>query len=397
MINNIQKEHKYIINLLKNICINMNTKLYIVGGAVRDNLVNIPSKDIDICSETDILPILEKLKNYDNEITYKFHEQFQTSTISYKNISIDLIRCRSEIYEYYGALPKISPSNLYDDLKRRDFTINAIAYDIIENTYVDYFNGVEDLKNKIIKKIHEDSYSKDATRILRAIKYANRLNFSIYDDNEIESAIKSGIMNSISCDRFIREVSLMLEENNWIKNLQDLNDFQIIEIEKDILMKKLYFMEGEGFEERLLKIFLAIKEDSVKEILINNSIIDKSIKKSLKKYFNQKQFIYNNLENNTTNFKIYEALRQFDETVLNLLSADERLFFKIYNYKINLKKLYDTTIIKKGKHIEKNNTKAKDGKNIGALLKEYNKLRLNLLSEIEYDDFIKLEGSLECH
>lgn len=390
MISSLQDEHKYIINLLKDICSQNNSKIYIVGGAVRDYLIGAGSKDIDICSEKDILPILEKLVFKDKEVIYKYYDKFQTSTIFYKDISIDFIRCRSEVYQYYGALPEISPSNLYQDLKRRDFTVNAVAYDIIDDSYVDYFDGVKDLKNKAIKKIHENSYNEDATRILRAVKYANRLGFSILDENEIEDAVSDGIMNSISNDRFIKEVCSIIIEKNWIKNIEDLDSFKIIKIEEKCLKENYYFIKDTCFEDRLIRLFLSFQNDCERELFINNSIIDKKIKKSLKKYYNHKDEIYSKLEGNVTNFQIYDVLRQLDDLTLKLLSSDGKLFFKIYNYNMNLKNLYNAGIVKEYQRTKFYST-GKSDKEIGSLLKKYNKLRLNLLSEIKCDDFLKIE------
>lgn len=391
MINNLENNHKYIINMLKDICFKSGINIYIVGGAVRDFILEIPSKDIDICTETDVLPILKQLEAKDNAITYKYYEKFETSTIYYKDISIDLIRCRREVYNYNGALPETSPSNLFEDLKRRDFTINAIAYDIIRDLYVDYFNGKEDLKNGLIKKVHENSYSEDATRIFRAVKYANRLNFKIFDEAEIKKVIDSDIMSSISCDRFIKELKFVLEEGQWLNNIIQLKKFNIINYDEDILIKKYFFISNDNFEERLLRLFLSLNNELLRESLITNSIIDKNIKKSLKRYSKEKDITFNKLKDSKTNYEIYEVLKQLDSNNLKLVSTEDEFFFKIYNYLNNLKELIDTSIIKKY------NINLKDGCEIENILKKYNTLRLNLIRKVEYDDFLKIEESFLCH
>lgn len=390
MINSIENSHKYIIKILKDICIKSQASIYIVGGAVRDFILGIPSKDIDICTETDILSILKQLESIDSEITYKYYEKFQTSTIYYKEISIDLIRCRREIYSYNGALPETSPSNLFEDLKRRDFTINAIAYDIVKDSYVDYFNGREDLKNGLIKKVHEKSYSEDATRIFRAVKYANRLNFKIFDEAEIKEVIDSDIMNSISCDRFIKELKLILEEHWWLNNIIKLKKFNIINYDENKLNKEYFYISNNDFEDRFLRLFLSLNNEILIESLINNSVIDKSIKKSLKRYSEEKDETYYKLKNSKTNYEIYVMLKQFDNTNLKLLSSEDEFFFKIYNYLRTLKELFDASIIKKY------NIHAKEGREIENILKKYNNLRLNLITKVEYDDFLKMEESFGC-
>ncbi|MHC1682605.1 MAG: CCA tRNA nucleotidyltransferase [Clostridiaceae bacterium] len=385
MINKLKENEKYIINLLKKISGETNANIYIVGGAVRDYLLDKESNDIDICVEYDVDKILETLAGLDKNITFKYHQKFQTATIFYKEISIDLIRCRDEIYEFYGALPKITPSNIYDDLKRRDFTINAIAYDIINDSFIDYFNGKEDLKNKKLRKVHEDSYNEDFTRILRAIKYANRLNFNTCDEIEIRSVIEIGMINSISNDRFIKEVDLILEENLWKENLNHLNNYNLLNLNKEVLSKEFYYIKDNNYEDRVLKLYLSINDELDKEKLIDNSVLDKNIKKHLKKYNVEADSLINNIEKGKTNFELYQLFKKLDDIEIKLLSSNDKLFFKIYNYFENIKGLYDSSFIRE------NNLQLENKKDIEKQLKTYNKIRLNTMHSLKYEDFLKIE------
>ena len=85
------------------------------------------------------------------------------------------------MYPFPGSLPNIKPSNIHEDLYRRDFTINAIALQLFPKPYklIDPVNGIEELKNKRIKIIHEKSFQDDPTRIFRAIRYSSRFDFPI--------------------------------------------------------------------------------------------------------------------------------------------------------------------------------------------------------------------------
>lgn len=385
MINKLKENEKYIINLLKKISEEKNANIYIVGGAVRDYLLNKESNDIDICVEYDVDKILETLEGLDKNITFKYHQKFQTATIFYKETAIDLIRCRNEIYEFYGALPKITPSNIYDDLKRRDFTINAIAYDIINDSFIDYFNGKEDLKNKKLRKVHEDSYNEDFTRILRAIKYANRLDFNICDEIEIRSVIEIGMINSISNDRFIKEIDLILQEDLWKESLKQFNKFNLLNLNKEVLSKKLHYIKDDNYQDRVLKLYLSLNSDIDKEKLIDNSVLDKNIKKHLKKYNVEAESLINKIENGITNFELYQVFKKLDDIEIKLLISNDKLFFKIYNYLENIKDLYDSSFIRE------NNLQFENKKDIEKLIKTYNKIRLNTMCSLKYEDFLKIE------
>jgi tRNA nucleotidyltransferase/poly(A) polymerase len=118
-------EELYIVNSIERICRIKDIKSYVVGGAVRDILLHVNVKDIDICLNEDPIVVLKSLGGVHK---FKYYDEFQTASIIFNNgISIDLIRCRKEVYLKPGMLPKIIPSDIKDDLYRRDFYCKCIG------------------------------------------------------------------------------------------------------------------------------------------------------------------------------------------------------------------------------------------------------------------------------
>lgn len=335
IIENFNIEEKYVINLVKDECIKQGVKVYIVGGAVRDGFLCKKVNDIDICITTNPINIINNM-GYIKE--YKYHENFQTSTIIFNNdVTIDLIRCRKECYDFEGALPNIIPSDIYDDLYRRDFTINAIAYDLTEKKIIDFFNGVEDIKLKRIRKVHENSYCEDPTRIFRGVRYAVRYGFNLYDKNEIEDTVFKGMIYRISGDRIMREIYLMCREEKWIKNILCCKELKIMNIDENLLGKKNQLCEYYYINNRILNLFLALNDEQFIKSCINNSVLEKQLRKSLKDYIDSKAVVENLFANTVSNFEIYRVLKNFSLDEIKIFSFNKLFKYKIINYLNNMK------------------------------------------------------------
>ena len=188
--------------------------LYLVGGAVRDLLLNQANLDIDLVLEGDAPSLARQLARLSNSKVVT-HPRFGTATITENTISIDIVTARSETYARPGALPRVKPGTIRDDLYRRDFSVNAMAVKLHTAQFgelVDPFNGKNDLDNKLIKILHKDSFKDDPTRIWRAIRYEQRLNFKL--DSETEHILRRDLafMDSVSGDRLRHELERILEE-----------------------------------------------------------------------------------------------------------------------------------------------------------------------------------------
>jgi poly(A) polymerase/tRNA nucleotidyltransferase (CCA-adding enzyme) len=207
----------------------MEIDLFFVGGYVRDKILGIESKDIDIVlvPKDDVNKefelAIEKFIKEGYELVFK--SQFFTAKLKKDDYIIDLAVSRKESYEYNGALPKIEiVYSIYEDLKRRDFTINAIAMDF-SGKIIDIFNGIEHLKKRILVPIN--SLLDDPTRIFRGIRYAKKLNLKYSKKflNQISSSKK--FLRNVSFSRIKKELEIISSEKNRIFMWQDILKFKL--------------------------------------------------------------------------------------------------------------------------------------------------------------------------
>jgi tRNA nucleotidyltransferase (CCA-adding enzyme) len=155
--------------------------LYMVGGGVRDLLLGAAHVDVDLVVEGDAIALATALGRKMGARVVG-HPRFGTAVVSGEGFRLDLAQARSERYERPGALPSVQPAALEDDLSRRDFTINAIALRLAgarRGELLDPHDGRGDLDRRLVRVLHDDSFRDDATRLLRALRYAGRLDFEI--------------------------------------------------------------------------------------------------------------------------------------------------------------------------------------------------------------------------
>ena len=147
--------------------------LYLVGGVVRDLLLGQTNLDLDLVVEGNAINLAQQLIPVtQGKITT--HPRFNTAKLQWNKWSVDLATARSETYVKPGALPSVKPSSIDSDLFRRDFTINAMAIHLNPSRYgelIDRYGGKDDLEHKLIRVLHEKSFTDDATRILRGLRY----------------------------------------------------------------------------------------------------------------------------------------------------------------------------------------------------------------------------------
>ncbi len=193
---------------------NMNINTFVVGGYVRDLLLNRPLKnDIDFVSESDAIILAQKVaENINSNLKVTIFKRFGTAMIRHNNIDIEFVSARKESYVTNSRKPTVEKGSLEDDQNRRDFTINALAISLQTNNFgdlIDPFNGVEDLKNKIIcTPLDPDiTFSDDPLRMLRAIRFATELNFSIHEDTF------QGIKNNVERISIVSMERIMTEFN----------------------------------------------------------------------------------------------------------------------------------------------------------------------------------------
>ena len=188
--------------------------LYLVGGAVRDLLLGRPAEDLDLVVEGDAETLASIIaKRLSGQVVSR--SQFSTAKVKVDGVSLDLITARSEHYVRPGALPQIAHGTMEEDLARRDFSINAMAFPLhmgASGQLLDPLGGEADLHRRLIRVLHDRSFADDATRIMRAVRYEQRLGFRLEDDTESMLRRNLAMLDTISGDRLRKELQLWLKE-----------------------------------------------------------------------------------------------------------------------------------------------------------------------------------------
>jgi len=204
--------------------------LYLVGGAVRDLLLERNTYDLDLVVEGDAVALARQAAN----VTRKkliVHPRFGTATLHFNTWHIDFARARSETYSRPGALPRVRPGSLTDDLFRRDFTINTMAVRLNPGCFgelIDIYGGRADLEQRLIRVLHQRSFIDDATRIWRALRYEQRLDFRLEDDTLGLLKRDLSMLDTISGDRLRHELELVLREEKPEKILCRADELEVL-------------------------------------------------------------------------------------------------------------------------------------------------------------------------
>jgi len=227
-----------LLQTVENLADQLDVSAFLVGGFVRDLLLNIPNFDLDFVIEGDGIQFGKALaKNLSAEWT--IHERFGTVSIKLpKTLNLpqmhhlDVATARTEYYEYPTALPTVERSSIKKDLYRRDFTINALAIRInrTPGELLDYFGGRRDMKDKVVRVLHSLSFVEDPTRVFRAIRFEQRFGFRISKETEqfIQQAQTMDLFQRLSGSRLGNELIHMLEESCPVKGIRRLEEFRLL-------------------------------------------------------------------------------------------------------------------------------------------------------------------------
>ncbi|MFL2640475.1 MAG: hypothetical protein ACJ0OL_04050 [Dehalococcoidia bacterium] len=191
-----------------------NEALYLIGGVVRDSLLGVKSEDIDLVLDGDIESFSSD-PQVQSLATIVRRSQFMTLKLLVEESTIDVANARTEVYEKPGSLPIVSAAHLSEDLKRRDFSINALAVSLDPLEFgllVDELGGLLDIQNRILRGLHEKTFQDDPTRIIRAAIYKSRLGLEI--DDKTASWINRDFtsIDYVSKNRIYQEIVRVLEE-----------------------------------------------------------------------------------------------------------------------------------------------------------------------------------------
>ena len=198
------------------ICGEHNIEAYVIGGFVRDIFLKRPSHDIDIVTVGSGIELAKLVANkLSPKIKVSVFKNFGTAMFQYNGLEVEFVGARKESYKRNSRKPIVENGTLEDDQNRRDFTINAMGLSLHPNSFgniVDRFNGIEDLNNKIIKTpLDPDiTYSDDPLRMLRAIRFANQLNFTIEEESLSAIERNNSRIEIISHERISDELNKIM-------------------------------------------------------------------------------------------------------------------------------------------------------------------------------------------
>jgi tRNA nucleotidyltransferase (CCA-adding enzyme) len=186
--------------------------VFLVGGAVRDLLLGVQPPDLDLVVEGDVSEFVAALGGQ-----IRTHDRFGTATVSVGGHLYDFARARRETYAHPGALPDVEPASLDEDLRRRDFTVNAMSIELggpAAGRLQHVPNAIEDLDGRRLRVLHDRSFIDDPTRLLRLVRYQSRLEFTIerHTDALARQAIAVGALGTVSGPRIGAELRLLARE-----------------------------------------------------------------------------------------------------------------------------------------------------------------------------------------
>ena len=198
---------------------------YLVGGAVRDLLLGRPRADVDLVVEGNAAALAERLGGAHAE-----HDRFGTVKVEVEGHEVDIASARTEKYPEPGTLPVVSPAASIDqDLGRRDFTINALAIPLRdESRLIDPYEGRADLDRRLLRVLHDRSFVDDPTRAIRAARYASRFGFRL--EPRTEELLRRADLTTVSADRRRTELERLATEANAREGFELLAEWGLIDL-----------------------------------------------------------------------------------------------------------------------------------------------------------------------
>ena len=340
-------------------------RAFYVGGYVRDLLLNIPNKDIDIevhgIAEKDLVAILNEI----GEVDY-YGRSFGIYALRHEDIEVALPRSEKVLGTGHRDFEiSVDPDMGYKNAAlRRDFTINALMMDVLSHEILDYFNGTDDLNKGIIRHVNDVSFVEDPLRVYRAAQFASRFGFKIdkrtvelckgidtfvLSRERIEEELKKALLKAERAEIFFECLEEMNQKDVWFKGVNNLSCLMKYESNRINADNKYYFM--------VLLLALDNGLDFI-EAFSNN----RELKAYVKRYYELYELI-----NNRTLFTERYLKDSFDDFVY-ILSADEKV--KVNGYLENIDKIKLNLV--SGDELLRRNIKP--GENFGRALRDINRL-----------------------
>lgn len=247
-----------VFGVITQVAEEMQVPAFVIGGFVRDILLNRENKqDIDIVVKGSGIDFAHQVaKKLGDKIHVKFFRNFGTAMLKYQDWKIEFVGARKESYRRNSRKPIVEDGTLEDDQNRRDFTINAMAIDLTRDhlgKLVDPFNGLNDLKQRLIKTpLNPDiTFSDDPLRMMRAIRFAVQLDFTIEVECFRAIARNAGRITIVSSERIVDELNLIIQGDVPSKGLKMLDKSGILPIifPEFVALKGSEMIDGKGHKD----------------------------------------------------------------------------------------------------------------------------------------------------
>jgi len=331
-------------------------RLYLVGGVVRDLLLKRPNLDLDLVVEGNALHLAEELARQEHGKVLA-RSRFGTAKVRWERWTVDIATARAESYPQPGALPSIqSFCDIHSDLIRRDFSINAMAVYLDPPRFgelIDLYEGQADLKKGLIRVLHDQSFQDDATRIWRAVRYEQRLDFKI-EKRTLELIQRDlRFLETLSGDRIRNELELCLEEEKPEKSLLRADALGILakvqpqlkfgETSARLFIKARGSLEPfsapEDFELALLVYGLTAEQLAQ---FITFLKVPKASARILQETLQLKHELPALAEMNLTNGTLYKKLHRFHQTAILVNLLESSAYLAKTHLELYLEKLQHT-------------------------------------------------------
>jgi tRNA nucleotidyltransferase (CCA-adding enzyme) len=213
----------------------LNCSAYVVGGFVRDLFLYRKNEDIDVVIEGDGIAFAKTFARKFGARTHT-HIKFGTAVIIFpEGFKIDVASARMEYYQFPASLPIVEMSSIKMDMFRRDFTINTLAIQLNPDKFgrlIDFFSGQKDIKDKVLRVLHNLSFVEDPTRVFRALRFEKRFGFTIgkLTSSLIDNAVKMDFFKRLSGKRVYTELKLILKEENPTPAILRLQDYDLLSV-----------------------------------------------------------------------------------------------------------------------------------------------------------------------
>jgi poly(A) polymerase len=257
MMNFAHKLNNELFKVVVDVCHEMNIKAFVIGGFVRDLLLERPSKDVDIVVLGSGIVVAKKVAEaFGSGAQARFFKNFGTAMVEHNGWQIEFVGARKESYRRSSRKPIVEDGSLSDDQKRRDFTINALSLSLQRKDFGDLsdpFNGISDLENKLIRTpLDADiTFSDDPLRMMRAIRFAAQLSFSIELNTYKAIGRNKNRISIVSEERIIDELNLIVLSDKPSVGFKILDETGLLKLifPKFVELKGVEIINGQGHKD----------------------------------------------------------------------------------------------------------------------------------------------------